>query len=1009
MGDSSNTPALEWQILSGPSTPIWSSHTSLKPTLTGIVFGNYRVQLVATNSNGGSGISIQDIGAVAYDDNGVVIPADPRATQIFGPQIAFGQNPWGYEDERNLKAIQLQIANNPYYASATWLTTGQGTVSYPFAGIGPSPGQPGTTLSAGITATATSIPVADASKLPSLTSLPTAIIIGGGYSRGEVIRICSTTATSGAATLTVCYDGRGIASTSNGNQSSLAAQSWTSGAPVGEYRIQGTGTLFATDSQRPLCPAGVPGPMGKIAYTTGSVQLSTSSAIVTGIGTTWNTTGAWTGYNIQISATHGGGTAFKIWGVINAVGSTTSITMNRPAPADVDTMTNFSYAILSPIYLSLEFSDSNNTYRAIQNGVYCESETAAFGIGAHDIPAFDGTTQTGLKYSYKLALGAASAFGPNFYGTGLAAREFYYRSGWAPALALANQIDENWTRDPELCGGLCGGLPLLYGGGAIGGVVDKALNESTVLSWYDVKGWGDIGLAYSTHSCNADDQRDSSYPLALNALLGVFDPDPTRHTAWLNGLTTWSSREDSCRRKASDGYTGVAVNSWASAFLFNNGGPALTLTNGSTAVTPTVAHSLTSDMCGGLDDGTGTITVTNGSGTAAVASGSVASGGLRIWITNTSVSPAYVVALAYSGSGGAGSTITLGGLWPGTNGTFRFMVEGTSTWGNGSAIGVDNSDSLSTNLILQETWVCRFTDSDHIVLNRPWDNASGNNWHMSTYNVIGFETQPFMLGIKRTAMNWASEVSDATISANFSTLLPYIGNWMNTYGTDNAGSPYARVTQVCEPRLTPTPGTTFLTTHGGGDGNCGLNGLFYLPSSEANDRAHNAEAGTAMLSYYLAAPNSTTRANVDTFYGQIFGYCPYTQGGGSTYYCDANYVNTSGELSDGSLGAYKWTGFFFGVGGLFANSWPATRVGGVPPALPQTLSVTCNISSVSNATKCRVTITKPDGSTATNTCTTSPCPVTADGRQGDHLLKVDYLSASDMVLTSGEPVPVRVN
>jgi hypothetical protein len=41
-------------------------------------------------------------------------------------------------------------------------------------------------------------------------------------------------------------------------------------------------------------------------------------------------------------------------------------------------------------------------------------------------------------------------------------------------------------------------------------------------------------------------------------------------------------------------------------------------------------------------------------------------------------------------------------------------------------------------------------------------------------------------------------------------------------------------------------------------------------------------------------------------------------------YCDNHYVDTAGELSNVSLGAYKWTGFFFGMG--MAHQWPAVRV-----------------------------------------------------------------------------------
>ena len=173
MGDSGSAPTLEWQILSGPSKPIWSSHTSTRPTLTGIVFGDYQVQLTATNSSGGMATSIQDIGAVAYDDNGVVIPADPKVTAIFGPMIAFGKNPWGWEDEREISALNLRYAayttpdpyNSGTLANPIWDTPQTGTVDWYANGKGPSVGTSCTTLSSGISATDMTIPVTDASCL----------------------------------------------------------------------------------------------------------------------------------------------------------------------------------------------------------------------------------------------------------------------------------------------------------------------------------------------------------------------------------------------------------------------------------------------------------------------------------------------------------------------------------------------------------------------------------------------------------------------------------------------------------------------------------------------------------------------------------------------------------------------------------------------------------------------------------------------------------------------------
>ena len=394
-----------------------------------------------------------------------------------------------------------------------------------------------------------------------------------------------------------------------------------------------------------------------------------------------------------------------------------------------------------------------------------------------------------MKYSYKLGLGAISAFGPNFYGTGLAAREFYYRSGLTFALTLANQIDENWPRDPEVCGGYCGGFVLNLGGGVIGGLADKALNSSTVLDWSDFIGFANIGVAYASHACNADDQRDSSYPLGWLALDDIFN----HQSAWDTGLTAYANRENNCYRPSSAGYVGVQANSWASSSNFNTGqysGATLTLTPGSTAVTPTVSSTLVPGMCAGVDDGTGTISVTGGQYTATVATGSVTSGGVRIWIGDTLHPRQHPWISITQGQAELASTITLGGAYPnsGTH-TYNFMVEDNSQGGNYFSIGVDQNltDDFNTNISLSHGWACHYVDSNHLTLNRPWIAPVGSSgpytsYHIATFNVPpGFETQPFMLGIKAAAMNWgktAYNLYGFTNGGNFATLLPLsvIGN-----------------------------------------------------------------------------------------------------------------------------------------------------------------------------------------------------------------------------------------
>jgi len=270
------------------------------------------------------------------------------------------------------------------------------------------------------------------------------------------------------------------------------------------------------------------------------------------------------------------------------------------------------------------------------------------------------------------------------------------------------------------------------------------------------------------------------------------------------------------------------------------------------------------------------------------------------------------------------------------------MVEGNGLNAWVTAIGTSNVDwslgngvsiasGLTNNTMLQKFWACQFADSNHLTLNRPWDGANGSAYHLYSYVVAGFEVQPFMLGIKTTAMNWAAQVDDATVSSGYAAILPQVGEWMNSYGldTNTGGVYYARVMGLCEPFVTSNPDKLFVSIHGYlSDTPCGFSGLAATLGGgvgELTERVNSVEAGTAMLQYFLASRTSDRRAAVDRFYGSIFGNCALTQDGGTTYYCDSNYVNTAGELSNGSLAAYKWTGFFFGVGGLFTNSWPAIR------------------------------------------------------------------------------------
>jgi hypothetical protein len=72
------------------------------------------------------------------------------------------------------------------------------------------------------------------------------------------------------------------------------------------------------------------------------------------------------------------------------------------------------------------------------------------------------------------------------------------------------------------------------------------------------------------------------------------------------------------------------------------------------------------------------------------------------------------------------------------------------------------------------------------------------------------------------------------------------------------------------------------------------------------------------------------------------------------------------------------------------------------------LSIGFDLSAIPNAASVRITLTRPSGEIVQTVCPSSPCSVNLDARQGSHLMKLEYLSATDAVLAGGEPALVGV-
>ena len=692
LADASSSVSYFWQQLSGPSALVWANRTVGTPSMTGLIFGTYNFALKVTDAAGNTATAGLQAGAVATDNNGVVVNANPNTDLIFGPMIAFGKNPWGWMDQRALSATTLRAAayTSLGLTPPSWTVPLPGTVSYVFNG-NTNLGAGGTSLCSAITSiTQLSITVCNATKLD-LSSFPTRILVGPTYQPQEEVRICSASGN----VLTVCYDGRGVAPGASNDTYRAGAQAWTNGSQVGQMKVTGSGTTFTSQ----ICPAATgvaPFPTGTIAYTAGTVRVNAGLSDAAGVGTSWSrATNVYPGYSIRILATHSG-TPFAFIARINAVNSGGDITMNRVFPADADSGT-YSYQIVaSDVQIpTLHYARSDGSDAQLfwsSNG--CESDTQLYVTYSHDVTYLDNTVQNGKQYSYAASSGYAGAFGVNFYGEDLAHRALYYRSGWTPALTAANVMSDQWATSPYTAGGDAGGIPLLLGGGVIGAIAASVIDNR--VSWSNIRGFLRQAYLPSPGQCNGDDTRDLSYYYSWIALGAQFDPDTSAggfRSQWQSKLTGIYNWELSCKR---------ADNSWANAGYKFNQSVAVNVVNGSKTATGT---GFTPGTCYGI--ASGTISVTNGS---AVATGFGFVNGNKIVIEGTSKGSSFSGFYRYQYN--SGTSVTLAANWPGDSGTFSYVIDNNDS---PTSIGTGQEDPQ-----IQKNWGCIFNSPTTLTLSRPW-------------------------------------------------------------------------------------------------------------------------------------------------------------------------------------------------------------------------------------------------------------------------------------------------
>jgi hypothetical protein len=1115
--DTTNTANCFWQSLSGPNVPVFDNHSATQPTLTGLLSGDYLIQLTASDSAGNVATSTTDIGGVATDSHGVVVQASPVSDLIFGPMIALGKNPWGLQDSESALMVSQQYTYQGCCTPPAWSTPGAGTVSYIFGGVGCCSDGTGTTLAAAITtATALSVQVSSTSvlDLSTLPSVPTTIFVDS-----EVMLICSASGT----TLTVCYNGRGI---QGGGSYASAATTHLNGALVGQFKVTGTSTSFTADTTAPLCPSAVtvglgsalPSPLGRVLYSTGYATMTPGSAtMVASGGASW--TYPLNGYFVLVAGTHGGGIPFSFIAQITSIPDASHIGLSLPYRSDADSGT-FNYAIVAYRYPSLEYTRlDGSTGRTLQNAIQvCVGNLQLGGLGAHDynVP-INNTTYSSQHYSYKDSIGIAGPFGSNFYGTGMAVRAHSERSGYTTALTLANFIDDYWAPDPEVDGGYAGTEPLNVGGAFVGAIADGILNPNQLVSrgcvsgnpLCNVRGFARQSEQVITLPCNGDDTRDTSVERAIIALMAKYDAvGPTTTATASSGSSTltvpsaagiWPGQAVtavgvtagtlvvtvsgttvtiSANTTASLSSTAIAFgfqarwafdlqaiynqhdvggnackqtdNSFSNAYAIdanaaapnvpNFGYAPINLTNGSATATDATGLGITSDRCNIVASGTLTVATISPTtcpaslGPAGVASCVAANGGgaavaVTGSFTNINASNNGRRLLIHGAGGYVGvfsyiytdsTHITLNGGYPATACTTgspcSYVIEGVGQPTNiGLIPATDNAD-------YELPWACTWVNSSTITLDRPWSGTTNtcSSWPgcaATVYNLVqspgrntggyaigGYGQEPFMaLGYGVASLNWASLSDTGSYPALWQTLAYNVSTWGWTPG--NGYDPYTQGINYatngygsdCTPKvpISSTIGFIFGSNQGSGDW-CQSD---VTPSGGINTaRGLAVEALNSLTQYYNSNPGSTLKTFGDTVYGSIFASNTLTTGG---VYTPADNIPGSNQ----NFCCYKWPGFYFGMG--MSYQWPAARQGGVLPAVNRTVLIGVCLGSgcsgsIPNATNVDVVLTAPNGVITTTNCTSSPCSVVADARQGNYQMILKYKSAGAVILAQSD-------
>ena len=290
-----------------------------------------------------------------------------------------------------------------------------------------------------------------------------------------------------------------------------------------------------------------------------------------------------------------------------------------------------------------------------------------------------------------------------------------------------------------------------------------------------------------------------------------------------------------------------------------------------------------------------------------------------------------------------------------------------------------------------------FSDSAHLILDRPYEGTTGTHGWMLGYNpggtiVTGWAAQPFIQGILGLAFDFTAKalaVSDPANAALAHTYNVSIANWEKNAGYRPAmkGMEYIVGSVECLP---PVPEGSLWCHAGDGGGD--------MTPSQA--RTLSAESLRSVMTAYTYNLNPALLAFGNTLYNAM--YCP---AGSTACTSDGDYLtdldSSSGWFVTGDPVNNKWHKYFgmlFGIGA--GSDWPAYRIGGASPSVGRPIRVAFDMANVPGAAAVRVTTIVPNGEQVETSCASSPCTVAIDARQGADIFRLEYLAAGGAVLAS---------